>query len=95
MISREEIKNRVVDLIKSVSIDPQIENIDDADIIEDFLLSSIIFISLIVEIEKNFDIEIADEYLDMNVFRKIDQIVDIIYIMVEEKWKELSTDIKI
>ena len=85
MISREEIKNRVVDLIKSVSIDPQIENIDDADIIEDFLLSSIIFISLIVEIEKNFDIEIADEYLDMNVFRKIDQIVDIIYIMLEEK----------
>ena len=95
MISREEIENRVVDLIKSVSIDPQIENIDDADIIEDFLLSSIIFISLIVEIEKKFDIEIADEYLDMNVFRKIDQIVDIIYIMLEEKWKELSTDIKI
>ena len=85
MISREEIENRVVDLIKSVSIDPQIENIDDADIIEDFLLSSIIFISLIVEIEKKFDIEIADEYLDMNVFRKIDQIVDIIYIMLEEK----------
>ena len=85
MISKEEIKNKVVDLIKSVSIDTQVENIDEADIIDDFLLSSIVFISLIVEIEQFFNIEIADEYLDMNLFRKIDQIVDIIYITLEEK----------
>lgn len=48
-------------------------------------LDSIEFITLIIEIENEFDIEWEDDVLDMNMFKNLDYICEIIERLLESK----------
>ena len=84
MIKRHEIKLQVIELIKMFSCGLNLDCIDEIDIINDVIQSSIVFVSFIVEIESHFNIEILDDFLDANFFRKINDIVDIVYKMINK-----------
>lgn len=49
-----------------------------ADLIDDFGMDSITFISLIVEVESRFNITVPDNMLLMDNFKKVDDIVAVV-----------------
>lgn len=55
-------------------------------------IDSIVFISLVLDLEEEFNIEIPDEYLLMSTFSSIDNIALIINKLIDniERWKYLS-----
>ena len=55
-----------------------VEIIEYADLINDIGMDSITFISMVVEIEAHFNIEVPDDFLLMEHFKSIDDIVKII-----------------
>ena len=48
-------------------------------------IDSITFISLVLDLEAEFNIEIPDEYLIMSVFSSVDNIVSIIETLITSK----------
>lgn len=63
------------------------DEIDGLDLIDDLAMDSLIFVSIVVEIENSFKIVVEDDYLEMSKFRNIKKIVAIIesYQQKEEK----------
>ena len=48
-------------------------------------LDSLLFVTALVEIEKEFDIEISDDYLMANIFSSVDNLVDLIDMLIKKK----------
>lgn len=59
-------------------------DIDSIDVFQDLGYDSIRFITMIVELESRFHIELPDQYLSMDDFGKIGTIVDIIETLIGE-----------
>ena len=74
------IKNELIKLVSELfqdkGIDPDL--IEYVDLIDDLGMDSMIFLSVIIELETTFDIIIPDDLLLMENFREIDTIVDIV-----------------
>lgn len=86
MKDKTKIKLQIIDLINEIFVEKPIGDIcDSIDVVYDVLQSSIVFITFIVELEKKFGVEISDNYLDMEHFRNIDDIVDIVCEMMKVK----------
>lgn len=79
-MTTEQIKNGVTDIVAKLFIDNVFETslIEYANLIDDYGMDSITFISLVVEIEIKFCITIADEKLTMENFKTVDDIVSMI-----------------
>ena len=61
-----------------------IEN-DDILVSDTYGLDSIALVSIIVEIERVFEVEIDDEYLTMDFLSTIDSMADFVIELLEEK----------
>ena len=48
------------------------------DLIDDLGMDSMIFISIVIEVESTFDITVPDEMLLMENFRNVDEIIKIV-----------------
>ena len=72
-----EIKEKVIDIVFTLFKDQNIDKdlIEHVNLVSDMNMESIIFISLIVNIENEFLVIIPDEFLLMDYFRTIDDIV--------------------
>ena len=74
------IKNELIKLVSELfqdkGIDPDL--IEYVDLIDDLGMDSMIFLSVIIELETTFDIIIPDDLLLMENFREIDTIVDLV-----------------
>ena len=85
----EAIKNKVIELIselfKSKGFNSDI--IEHKNLIDDFGMDSITFITLIVDIESAFDITIPDDLLNMNHFMKVDNVIRIVSKQLDNKTK--------
>lgn len=79
-MEKSKIKHKLTDMINNIfpysCIDPGI--IEYVDLIDDFGMDSISFISIVIEIETAFDIIVPDEMLLMENFRNVNRIVEII-----------------
>ncbi|MBR6050009.1 MAG: hypothetical protein IKP68_02250 [Clostridia bacterium] len=61
----------------------------DSDIdLRDFIASSIQFISIVISIEKNFDIEFSDEYLVIDTFSSFKNLV----VLIEKFQKQKNSE---
>lgn len=76
-MTSENIKNELIKLVSELfqdkGIDPDL--IEYVDLIDDLGMESIIFISMILEIEKRFEIIIPDEICVMENFNSMHNIV--------------------
>lgn len=83
---KESIKKKLIELLyKNFSIeDISKDVIPNLDLIDDLSIDSLTFISLLIEIENEFDIIIPDEFVKLDLFRNFDDIVDIIFDLMEE-----------
>lgn len=86
----EEIKSILINKIfvntlphRSIS-EVEIEN---ADLIDDYIIDSIIFITFIVEIENEFNIQIPDEILLYDKFRTLKDTIENIQKLLNQKHK--------
>ena len=62
-----------------------IDNLGEESLIEDYLEDSMSYISFIVEIEQEFDIEVPDEYLLPDRLKTICDILDMINMLRSNK----------
>lgn len=95
-MNQNELKQRVVklcfSLFKTSGID--IKLIEYVDFLEDLGLDSISFITLVVELESDFGLEIPDDKLLMDNFRNIDAIVHIIYDYISKDEETVNIDLE-
>lgn len=75
MLNRQEIKNKLYELLDEIGV---IETDEEGNQALLGSMDSIQFISLIVEIEECFNIEIPDEYLVTELFENDEHMIDII-----------------
>ncbi len=83
----KEIKSKVLDILNQLfrnsGIDADI--LEYADLIDDVSMDSVTFIGLIVEVESSFDVIVPDKMLQMENFRNVDDIVEMIEKLVNFK----------
>lgn len=88
-MEREQILQGVRDIVfMFVQTDSSTEPIlqeDDVLLGEEFGIDSIAIISILVEIERRFNIEIEDEYLTMDLFSTLGTLVDLVYELLGEE----------
>lgn len=79
-MTTETIKQGVIELISKLFEDKgfDIDILEYVDLIDDLGMDSITFISIVVEVEACFDIEIPDDMLLMDNFKNVDNIANII-----------------
>ena len=83
MFSRQEIRDKIYELLDEVGA-VEIDGDGNKVLISD--MDSIQLISLVVEIEECFGIEIPDEYLVTEFFESVEHVIDIVQqLMNEEK----------
>lgn len=75
-MEKELIYKKILTLLKSVMEDEKINLEYDQDIIEN--LNSIGFVTLAVELENEFDIELDDEDFELSKMRNINQIAELV-----------------
>ena len=79
-MTKETIKQEVIELISELFKDKgfDIDILEYVDLIDDLGMDSITFISIVVEIEAHFDIEVPDDMLLLEKFKCVDDIVSIV-----------------
>ena len=75
MFSKNEIESKLFQIFDTINL---IENKDGVFVTSSEDIDSIQLISIIVEIEEEFEIEIPDEYLVVDFIENFDHIVDTI-----------------
>ena len=79
-MDRNEIKQKLIDMLSiwfyNDSINVNI--LEYADLIDDLGMDSIMFISIVVEIENIFRITVPDDMLLMENFRNVESIIQIV-----------------
>ena len=76
----ETIKQEVIELVSELFKDKgfDIDIIEYVDLIDDMGMDSITFISIVVEIEAHFGIEVPDDMLLLENFKCVDDIISVI-----------------
>lgn len=79
-MTTETIKQEVIELISELFKDKgfDIDVIEYVDLIDDLGMDSITFISMVVELEAHFDIEVPDDMLLLENFKCVDDIASIV-----------------
>ena len=72
----KEIRHRLINILQNVDIFIDDDFIDDDIDIRNYINNSIQFISFIVEIEKNFNLEMPDEMLSIDNFSSLNALVE-------------------
>lgn len=79
-MTKDNIKDSVIDMLSRMFADMQFERdvIEYIDLIDDAGMDSITFISIVVEIEAEFNITVPDDMLLIENFKNADSITNII-----------------
>ena len=89
-MTTETIKQEVIELITELFKDKgfDIDILEYVDLIEDMGMDSITFISIVVEIEEHFAVEVPDDILLLENFKSVDDIVSVIENELSKKSEE-------
>ena len=82
MFSRQEVRDKIYELLDEVGA-VEIDGDGNKVLISD--MDSIQLISLVVEIEECFGIEIPDEYLVTEFFESVEHVIDIVQQLMNEQ----------
>ncbi len=84
---KESIQKKLIELLyknfRITNISKDV--IPNLDLIDDLSIDSLTFISLLIEIESEFNIIIPDEFIKLDLFRNFNDIVDIIFDLMKEE----------
>ena len=90
MNSEAEIKNKIIEILTKLFSESGIDLdvLEYVDLVDDLGMDSINFISLIIEIETAFEIQIPDEWLQMEKFQTYTAIYSTVAELLSEKETE-------
>ena len=77
-------KEDIIKIIEDVS-DFDLSKDIDIDLIEKNILDSLAFIELISELEDRYDVEIQPTKIKLDVWRKVDSIVELVETLIKSK----------
>ena len=79
-MEKSEIKTKIIDMLNNLFPDFGVDTdiLEFVDLIDDLGMDSMIFISIVIEVESTFDITVPDEMLLMENFRNVDEIIKIV-----------------
>ncbi len=77
-MEKNEIKERVIKILSDIFQDVDADIIEYADLIDDLGMDSMTYVTVLIETETDFNIEVPDEALLMENFRNADLITDIL-----------------
>lgn len=79
-MEKSEIKAKILEILSNLFQNTGIDTdvLEYVDLIDDLGMDSVNFISLIVELEAEFDIQIPDDMLLLENFKCVDDIVSVI-----------------
>ena len=86
---KKEIRERLINTLQNVDIFIDDDFNDDDIDIRNYITSSIQFISFIVEIERDFNIEIPDEMLVIDNFSSLNELTEKISNLIKRKNYEI------
>ena len=91
-MEKNEIKAKIIGIMSNLfqNSDVDTDVLEYVDLIDDLGMDSVNFISLIIELEAEFDIQIPDDQLLMDKFREYSSIYSIVDELLISKEKELS-----
>ena len=89
-MNRDEIKEKLIALCAEIFKDSNVDAdlLEYVDFADDLGMDSIMFITLIVEIEAAFDITVPDDLLMMDNFENMDDVIKVVAEQLDEKTKE-------
>ena len=87
-----EIKNRIITILSRLFAESGVDAdvLEYVDLTDDLGMDSVSFISLIIELESEFDIQIPDEWLQMDTFQTYTQIYTAVETLLTTKETENS-----
>ena len=79
-MEKSELKTKLIDMLNNLFPDFGVDTdiLEFVDLIDDLGMDSMIFISIVIEVESTFDITVPDEMLLMENFRNVDEIIKIV-----------------
>lgn len=91
-MDKNEIKAKIIGIMSNLfqNSDVDTDVLEYVDLIDDLGMDSVNFISLIIELEAEFDIQIQDDQLLMDKFREYSSIYSIVDELLISKEKEVS-----
>ena len=91
-MEKNEIKAKIIGIMSNLfqNSDVDTDVLKYVDLIDDLGMYSVNFISLIIELEAEFDIQIQDDQLLMDKFREYSSIYSIVEELLMSKEKEFS-----
>lgn len=91
-MEKNEIKAKIIGIMSNLfqNSDVDTDVLEYVDLIDDLGMDSVNFISLIIELEAEFDIQIQDDQLLMDKFREYSSIYSIVEELLMSKEKEVS-----
>lgn len=91
-MEKNEIKAKIIGIMSNLfqNSDVDTDVLEYVDLIDDLGMDSVNFISLIIELEAEFDIQIPDDQLLMDKFREYSSIYSIVEELLISKEKEVS-----
>ncbi|CDC76128.1 putative peptide synthetase [Candidatus Colimorpha enterica] len=91
-MEKNEIKAKIIGIMSNLfqNSDVDTDVLKYVDLIDDLGMDSVNFISLIIELEAEFDIQIQDDQLLMDKFREYSSIYSIVEELLMSKEKEVS-----
>ncbi len=75
MLTRQEIEEKVWEILDNLGV---VEKEGEKAVIHNEEIDSIQLVSIIVEIEENFDVEVPDEYMNPEFLLSFDHIVEVV-----------------
>lgn len=75
MLTRQEIEEKVWEILDNLGV---VDKDGEETVIHSEEIDSVQLVSIIVEIEENFDVEISDEYMNPEFLLSFDHIVDVV-----------------
>ena len=86
-MTTETIKQEVIELVSELFKDKgfDIDIIEYVDLIDDMGMDSITFISIVVEVEAHFNLEVPDDMLLLENFKCVDNIVAVVKTELSKK----------
>ena len=80
MNTKQEIKN----IMEEIGLDVSDIGNDDIDLSE-YIVDSLMFINFVVELENKFNVDLPDEYLDVDVLKSFNALSTLIEELLKEK----------
>ena len=80
-----DIYNRVLDILKNVLNDSNLNIDQNTNLVNDLGMDSIVLMMFVIEIEKTFDIELPDDFFDIDTISNLGAVIAVVKTQLNDR----------